>query len=379
MNIYVDISDMWQQEFMTGIQRTVKEILGIWKTEARENVYTLIYNPKSHGYDVVSVLDFERIVEAKGNRRKINITKQIAFDGFGRDDVIFDLDSIWNHVIRRSYLLPKVKACGAKIATHVYDMIPITEPQFCYSPTVGQYMEYIGAHLSYSDLVITNAQATQDAIDVLLGDLTRKDMRRAVVPLGCDFSRKGSREGSQVRECIQKIADDGKYVLMVGTLEPRKNHAYVLDAFEQGLFDHGMNLVIAGRPGWNIDALMERIEKHSLNGKQFFYIDDATDDDITYLYNKAFAIAIASFNEGFGLPIIEARQYGTPVLASDIPVFREIGGDYCTYFDLADPMDFVRKVEGGMKQRNAEANNCKVQTWRQAADMMYEEIEALFA
>jgi len=77
----------------------------------------------------------------------------------------------------------------------------------------------------------------------------------------------------------------------------------------------------------------------------FLYLDHANDATIDYLYKHAYFTVFPTQYEGFGLPIIESFLHKTPVLASDIPVLREVGGDLCEYFSLADKTDMLRLLQ----------------------------------
>ena len=122
---------------------------------------------------------------------------------------------------------------------------------------------------------------------------------------------------------------------MVGSIEPRKSHEYVLNAFESlWAAEINVSLVFVGRNTWKSDALLERISSHQRLNQNLFLLRDATDVDLDFCYNHSSALIIASTVEGFGLPIVEAFQAGLPVIASDIPVFREIAKDNATYFLL---------------------------------------------
>src|SRR5262249_13057686 len=127
------------------------------------------------------------------------------------------------------------------------------------------------------------------------------------------------------------------FMLMIGTIEPRKNHVLALDAFEQ-LWRQGeeLALVLAGKQGWLVDELMSRLRNHREAGRRLFLFENATDGEIAYLHRNAAAVLMLSKGEGFGLPLLEASQFGTPIVVSDIPVFREIVGEHATYVDTAD-------------------------------------------
>jgi glycosyltransferase involved in cell wall biosynthesis len=234
-------------------------------------------------------------------------------------------------------------------------------------------MDYIGAHIENSDLIIANANATIDAIRNIDSEGIG-NYQTAVVKLGSDIRAKKTQ--LSISSDVKAAVESGKYILMVGTIEPRKNHKFVLDAFEKELFDKDLHLIFAGRPGWNIEEFMERIQNHPLRNNKFFYFNNATDDDVTYLYENAFVTAFASYNEGFGLPIIESFAHGTPVLSADIPVLRETGGEYCEYFSLNDLDDFVSKVrkydnEDLYKKICNQIAGYKATTWEECAKEIF--------
>jgi glycosyltransferase involved in cell wall biosynthesis len=120
---------------------------------------------------------------------------------------------------------------------------------------------------------------------------------------------------------------------MVGTLEPRKAHAQALAAFE-ALWDGGtdVTLVVAGKAGWMVESLVKRLNQHPERGQRLLWIESATDDELQSLYEASSGVLMASQGEGFGLPLVEAATHRRPILARDLPVFREVAGEHATYF-----------------------------------------------
>ena len=162
---------------------------------------------------------------------------------------------------------------------------------------------------------------------------------------------------------------------MVGSIEPRKNHAYVLDAFDLFWQQGGIaSLVIVGRHGWKSDSLLERIAQHEQLGRQLFLLRDATDAELDHCYRNASALVIASIIEGFGLPIVEAFQRGLPVLCSDIPVFREIADGKATFFDLAHPDHLTGALEGFCRDHASQDRRMrkpqKWLNWRESTEQL---------
>ena len=124
-----------------------------------------------------------------------------------------------------------------------------------------------------------------------------------------------------------------RYLLFVGTIEPRKNLGRLLNAFEaaqaEGLSD---GLVIVGRKGWLYEDFFARLERSPAREAVHFpgYVPD---EALPPLYAGAQALVFPSFFEGFGLPVLEAMACGTPVATSDSSCLPEIGGEAAIYFD----------------------------------------------
>ena len=109
---------------------------------------------------------------------------------------------------------------------------------------------------------------------------------------------------------------------MVGTIEPRKEHAQTLAAFEQ-LWEEGVNanLIIVGQQGWLVDAFGSNVRHHPELSKRLFWLEGISDEYLEKVYKTSTCLIAASEGEGFGLPLIEAAQHKLPIIARDIPVF----------------------------------------------------------
>ena len=376
MRICIDITEMYKVDFVSGIQRVVIEVTTRWIQDGK-NLLLLVYDSKQNCFiEVDNNKYYEFYTKKSGSKDYLMDQNYMNITDFGENDVFFDMDSVWMNPLKRSYLLPEIKKTGCKIAAHIYDIIPVTDAQYCHEFTTLSFLEYIGAQLENADLIISNAQATIDAIEELIRDTEISGINGVVVTLGSDI--KPGDKSASVRDFVKKIPEKGKYVLMVGTMEPRKNHRYVLNAFEKVLFDQGINLVFAGRIGWNVDELIKDVKAHEKLGTQLFFENGLSDGEITYLYEHCMLVAFPSFNEGFGLPIIEAFAKGAPVLAADIPVLKEVGGEYCKYFSLDDVNTFADLVKNYIenpevyKQDKEKIKSYRRYTWDECAESMYD-------
>jgi glycosyltransferase involved in cell wall biosynthesis len=159
--------------------------------------------------------------------------------------------------------------------------------------------------------------------------------------------------------------------LMVGTVEPRKGHAQVVAAFER-LWSQGMelNLVIIGKPGWMVESLIERLRSHREADNRLFYVEWASDQMLLQLYKESAALIMASEGEGFGLPLIEAAHHKLPIIARDLPVFKEVAGEYAYYFHGTEPDDLAKAIRDWIKLRQEgsvpDSSGMPWLTWQQS-------------
>jgi alpha-1,2-rhamnosyltransferase len=183
-----------------------------------------------------------------------------------------------------------------------------------------------------------------------------------------------------VQEQILNLRKAGSPLfLMVGTIEPRKNHRQVFNAFRK-LWAQGaeVRLVIVSARSWKSDDLLQEITEHPEHGRRLFLIRDASDTDVDWLYRNSDALIMASEVEGFGLPIVEARQRGLPVICSDIPVFREIAIPGTDFFLLYDVDDLVRVVKEFLaRPRATERLVTGWITWRESARQLLNEVKLM--
>jgi alpha-1,2-rhamnosyltransferase len=254
-------------------------------------------------------------------------------------DQLVLLDSSWHS----DFFLhaERLKREGVGIVAVIYDLIPLTHPQFYDTRLVQVFSEWFDW--------ITRTADGYLAISATVRDQVREEVQRRlgsaqVEKRWFDYFHLGSELDLQsvdaaVEPRLERLfATPEPVFLMVSTIEPRKNHDYLLDAFERA-WAAGSNarLCIAGRIGWKCDALLARVRNHAELNRRLFMFNDLSDTSLEYAYAHSSALVFPSFVEGFGLPLVEAMQRGLPAMGSDIAVFREIGGEFMAYFDLQDP------------------------------------------
>ena len=171
-----------------------------------------------------------------------------------------------------------------------------------------------------------------------------------------------------------------KYILYIGTLQPRKNIPTLIEAYANlKVKPSDMKLVIAGGKGHNFDPrINEMVKKYNLEDKVIFpgFVDE---EDKAAVMKSAEIFCFPSFYEGFGIPILEAMSVGTPTIVSDIAPHREIAVDAALYFDPKNPEDLADKLKELINNDNIRQNliqkgleRVKNFSWKNTAEKMLE-------
>ncbi len=350
MKVYIDVSVLAMSAFLTGIQRVTREITLRLLADPAVEAVLLSYHAAQDCYYRIDPQAFVHFCSGHGSiKKKISAKRKVSLSEIRYGTVFFDLGAAWMSRVRRSYLLPLIKKQGAVIVAHIYDIISVTHPQYCLQRGVCLFMDYIGAHLQYADAIIVNAQATAAELKKLADQVGCTLPSCAAVPLGADFQpdvpiKKIVRKKRNFHSFSAKVKGCMPYLLMTGTIEPRKNHKLLLQAYDEGLRDMGYSIVFAGSMGWDMECFEQRMKQHPDYGKRILWFSGMGDDEISYLYRHAQFLVFCSYTEGFGLPVVESLQRGTPVLAADMAVTRETAGECCIYFAQDDAGGICRQV-----------------------------------
>lgn len=152
-------------------------------------------------------------------------------------------------------------------------------------------------------------------------------------------------------EARRRLALPDQFLLVVGTIEPRKNHLNLFAAIER-LPQHACQpLVVAGRIGWDAHEIIAKAEALQRAGRVIL-LDHVDDNVLPSLYASASAVVYPSWYEGFGLPVLEALASGTPVIASDIPAHREVAHNLATFVDPGDVDDLADVIRNALESRD---------------------------
>lgn len=219
----------------------------------------------------------------------------------------------------------------------IHDLIPITHPETCRPGERERHEQRMRNALLSAAGIIGNSQATLDELAAFA------DQQGLAMPP----SISAWIAGKPVRKTNGHIAAERPYFVALGTIEPRKNHKLLLDVWERLVVDRGASapkLLIVGARGWQATDVFRRLDDLGPLRKHVEEIGSCSDDELTLRLAGASALLMPSFAEGYGLPVFESLSMGTPVIAADLPVYREVAGDLPIYLPLSDLEGWVSTI-----------------------------------
>ena len=344
-NIYIDVTNIPELEHFTGVSRVVTEVL-MRLVHGGSDVSAVSYSVEKHGYILIDTKAFVSRLEGGEPDTEIYTENIITPDEFEFGSVFFDVNSSWHTLPNRSYLLPKLKNRGVRLITLIHDIIPVRFPQFMAPHTLLKFMEFIVAEMTYADDIVVTTEAVKSDLMNLFDELEMRKKPVHVIPLGADFTSGSKAEESSVDEEIINRLSGRRFLLTVSTIEPRKNHKVIVDAYMKKIASLDTDIVFVGHIGWESEELMERMRSDSRFEKGIYVLEGVNDATLAKLYSMAYMVVFPSYAEGYGLSTIEAMIKGVPVICSDLPVMREVGGRFCDYFPADDPDALADIVEG---------------------------------
>ena len=334
--IFVDVSELIQRDAKSGIQRVVRSVLRV------------MLDQPPPGFNVVPVY---AVTSEPGYRKATRFTQQFIGNQdvkhlsddpilYASGDIFLGLDLHPQIVKAQRQYFQQMRSQGVSVQFVVYDMLCATMPQHFVPGSKDAFVEWVEI-VAENDGAICISNAVAEELRDWISSHCSKPSRRFDIGyfhLGADIKESQPTRGlSDDEKRVLRQLEDKNNFLMVGTLEPRKGHAFALAAFEQ-LWKEGVeaNLIIVGKKGWMIDQLVIELQQNPQVGQHLFWMQNASDEFLQEIYILSKCLLVASEGEGFGLPLIEAAHYQLPIIARDLPVFREVAGEHAYYYSGED-------------------------------------------
>lgn len=308
-------------KYRVGVGRFALEII---KAITETNLTFRVYVPNPPISDMPSETDSlkYRVIAPKKLWTFVGLPFALTIDK-PKADVIFSP----THYIPRFVSIPRVMT--------IFDLSYIHYPELFKQKDLHQLIHWTRYSARHATHILTISEFSKSAI---MGEYGVSEEHITVVCPGITEFR--------IQNSMTKFAT--KYILSVGTLQPRKNYVRLIEAFSR--LDGDFDLLIAGKRGWLYEEILAAPKKFGVENRVRF-LDFVPDEDLPGLYANALCLALPSLYEGFGLPVLEAMHHGCPIVVSNTSSLPEIAGDAGIYVDPEDVSSIKDGLEKGIKAR----------------------------
>ncbi len=264
----------------------------------------------------------------------------------GKGHTIIMIGAFWGLGNTIGKFLP-AKRAGARLGAYIYDIIPISHPEYCDADLIRYFSMAFAEICLVIDFALTISDFTRLKVEEYLSENGGRSIPMWTVPLAHSLTGPPSTLQSWPK-ALQRI-EGRDYVAYVSTIEGRKNHLYVVEAWKR-LIAEGVevpDLVFVGRKGWRNSGLFDLLEStRNLNGRVHI-VHDLSDAELNAVYENCLFTVFTSFVEGWGLPVGESLLHGKPCVVSNTASLPEVGGDFVEYIDplnLTEGIEVFRKM-----------------------------------
>ncbi len=226
----------------------------------------------------------------------------------------------------------------------VHDLIPILHPQFSRPHAVKRHLGRVRGALKHADLIVVSSNIVAGDLKMFARSENLPVPHIAIAPIAGEAFEPTNQAACQPQSLPQNRRP---YFLCAGTIEPRKNHRLLLDVWRKLESDMGAKtprLIICGQAGPLTGCILDRLKTDPALAASAEWREECSDRELGDLMANASALLMPSKAEGYGLPVVEALRLGTPVIASDSAIFREIGQGMPELIDASDADAWAAKI-----------------------------------
>ena len=349
-SVFLDITDILRylrhNNHGTGIQRVLLSMVSAWFRKFRRQDVTFVFcrEGQSQIFQIAEE-DLAALVQATEDPAatvKIyqpyldKIYAEAPLVEFKRSDAFVIMGAFWISIdYLRSFV--DLRSRGVLIGAYIYDLIPVTHPEFVNQSDLNGVLDRFGDVFSQVDFVCTISDFVATEVREILRDRLGRSIPVVAVPLAHDPPPGGD---GQIEAAFLKALPP-EYVLCMCTIEGRKNHLLLFEVWARLLAKYGdatPPLIVVGRWGWRSEAFKKRLEETQYLSGKIIVLGNLSDAKIDHLYRHCLFTVFPSFAEGWGLPVGESLACGTPCIASNATSIPEVGGDLVRYIDPFDPV-----------------------------------------
>jgi len=376
LRIGIDISSLLNHGPDIGAGRYILNLVKALITEDKKNTYVLTGRYETKEYlNIINNLieEFNGRVDlklTKTSHKKLELWDKLRFPpleltGFSAD--IFHCPD---------YLVPPT--LNKNIIITIHDLSFLRYPQFNFDWFIKKYTGLVRKNALRAKRIIADSYSTKNDI-VRFFEINPDKIE--VIYLAAESIFKKLDDNEKDTNSLIKHGIDRKYILSVGTIEPRKNFITLIKAFnliKENEAAADLKLVIAGRTGWKSeDTYAERGKSPYL--KDILFTGRVPDSDLIQIYNQAEIFVYPSIFEGFGLPPLEAMSCGLPVIVSDTSSLKEVIGDSGILVKVGDEHELARNILDVLKNKELKERlikksllNAKKFSWANTAKKTFE-------
>lgn len=280
-------------------------------------------------------------------------------------------------VFHTQYILPVRIPRRTRVLVHIHDVSFCALPWFIGWKDRMWLRLLIPRSLKRADTIIVPSQFTRDEILRYFEGV--RSERIAVVPNACSDEFRREISGEDVSETRKRYRLPERYIIAVGTLQPRKNLPFLIRAFaELRKRDPDIKLVLVGnRAAHHFDQAIDHVIAELDLGQQVIFPGFIAQRDVPAVIRGALVYAFPSVYEGFGIPLLEAMSQDVPIAASDIPCLREVAGDAASYFDpskidICAETLYTLTIHSDQRKQLIEAGKIRFEcfSWKKSAELL---------
>jgi len=370
--LLVDVTELVRLDAKSGIQRVVRSILLALSQDT-----PLGYELCPIYYDGLRYLHAKKFMAGLTQQnKKIQRTSFDEVAEFNQDDIYLGLDLNPGLTVKLSDTYQHWRAQGLKVYFVVYDILLVNHPDWAPQEAVIGLEKWLSTVAQVSTGLLCISDSVADEVRTWLSRSANVQAESPSISsfhLGADIESSVPSSGMphSAGSLLKAITANDTF-LTVGTLEPRKGYVQTLAAFELlWAKDIDVHWAIVGKNGWLVDTLANSLKQHKELGKRLHWLEGISDEYLESIYQACTCLIAPSEGEGFGLPLIEAAKKGLPILARDLPVFREVAAEHAFYFQGLTAQGLAAAIQQWLalhKVGDAPASkNMPVLTWSQSA------------